>query len=63
MTMEGIRFRAAVTDFAANEKKVTAKILVDKSDVSAHEALLSMRGKPLVMTAVEEQCELELGDG
>lgn len=61
--MGELSFRAAVTGFSADPKKVTAKPAVDPTDVTAHEELLHLRGRTLVVTVREEQEPLDFGDG
>lgn len=53
-------FKATVRSISADASKVEVKMLVDLTDVSAHEALVSMRGRDVLVTVEKIQTEMEL---
>ena len=53
-------FKATVRSISADASKVEVKMLVDLTDVSAHEALVSMRGRDVLGTVEKMQTEMEL---
>lgn len=53
-------FKATVKSISADASKVEVKMLVDLTDVSAHEVLVSMRGRDVLVTVEKIQTEMEL---
>lgn len=55
-----IQFVGRVRSVTADEKKVEIKVLVDQADISAHEDLIKVRGRQLIVSMEETQQELAL---
>lgn len=55
-----IEFVGMVRGMTADEKKVEIKVIVDPTDLSAHEDLLKIRGRKLRVSMEETQQELAL---
>lgn len=60
--MRRTEFRASVKSLSADAGKFELKLLVDLSDVSAHEGLVSLRGKDVLVTVEQVQQEMEFPD-